>query len=148
MSLQTKLEADLKTAMLARQEVTRDTLRLLISEMKRKQVELLKDTLTPDEELSVVQKAQKMRHESIETFDKNNRKDLADKERAELSVIQIYLPKLMSEDETRAAVKGVLAELGITAKKDMGAVMKPVMAKYKGQVDGKLVQRILGELLS
>ena len=148
MSLQTKLEADLKTAMLARQEVTRDTLRLLISEMKRKQVELLRDALTPEEELSVVQKAQKTRQESIEVFDKNARKDLADKERAELAVIQGYLPKMLSEDETRTAVKTTLAELGFTAKKDMGAAMKPLMAKYKGQVDGKLVQRILGELLT
>lgn len=147
MSLQNKLEADLKTAMLARNEVTRDTLRLLISEMKRKQVELLKETLTPDEELAIVQKAQKTRQESIEVFDKNARKDLADKERAELAVVQAYLPKMLSEDETRAAVKTTLAELGLTAKKDMGAAMKPLMAKYKGQVDGKLVQRILGELL-
>jgi uncharacterized protein YqeY len=147
MSLQTKIEADLKTAMRDRNEVARDTLRLLLSDLKKKGVDLQKDSLTPEEELSVVQKAQKTRQESIETFDKAGRADLANKERAELAVIQGYLPKAMSEDETRAAIKALIAELKIASKKDVGALMKPLMAKYKGVIDGKLAQKIIGELL-
>jgi len=130
-----------------RNDVARDTLRLLLSDLKKRGVDLQKDELTPDEELSVVQKAQKTRQESIEQFDKAGRTDLASKERAELAVIQGYLPKMMSEDEARTAVKSLIAELKITSKKDMGALMKPLMAKYKGLIDGKTAQKIIGELL-
>jgi uncharacterized protein len=147
MTLQAKIETDLKTAMRERNDVARDTLRLLLSELKKRGVDLQKDALTPDEELSVVQRAQKTRLESIETFDKAGRADLANKERAELAVIQLYLPKSMNEDETRAAIQALIAELKITSKKDVGALMKPLMAKYKGVIDGKQAQKIIGELL-
>jgi uncharacterized protein YqeY len=147
MSLQAKIEADLKTAMREHDDVARDTLRLVLSEIKRKQNELLKDELTPDEEQAVLLRAVKTRQESIEQFDKAGRGDLASKERAELAVIQTYLPKMMSDDEARAAVKSLIAELKITSKKDIGALMKPLMAKYKGLIDGKVAQKIIGELL-
>jgi uncharacterized protein YqeY len=147
MPLQTQIEADLKTAMRNHDDVARDTLRLVLSEIKRKQNELLKDALTPEEEQAVLLRAVKTRQESIEQFDKAGRSELSTKERAELAVIQTYLPKMMSEDEARAAVKALIAELKITSKKDMGAVMKPLMAKYKGLIDGKVAQRLLAELL-
>jgi uncharacterized protein YqeY len=147
MSLQSTIEADLKTALREKKEVARDTLRLVLSDLKKKQNELLKDALTPDEEQAVLLRAVKTRQESIEQFDKAGRSDLASKERAELAVIQAYLPKMMSEDEARAAVKSLIAELKITSKKDMGALMKPLMAKYKGLIDGKVAQKIIAELL-
>jgi uncharacterized protein YqeY len=147
MTLQAKIEADLKTAMRDKNEVARDTLRLVLSELKKKQTELLKDVLTPEEEQAVLLRGVKTRQESIEQFDKAGRADLATKERAEMAVIQAYLPKMMSEDEARAAIKSLIAELRITSKKDMGALMKPLMAKYKGLIDGKLAQKLIGELL-
>jgi uncharacterized protein YqeY len=147
MSIQSTIEADLKTAMRERNDVARDTLRLVLSEIKRKSNDLAKDTLTPEEEQAVLLRAVKTRQESIEQFDKAGRTDLASKERAELAVIQGYLPKMMSEDEARAAIRVLIAELGLTSKKDMGALMKPLMAKYKGLIDGKLAQKIIGELL-
>lgn len=146
MSLKTRLEADLKQAMLQKQETARDTLRLLLSEFKRLEIQEGK-TVTPEIEQDVLLKAVKQRQQSIAEFDKAARADLADKERAELAVIQGYLPKQLSEAETRAVIQATIAELRISAKKDIGQLMKPLMAKYKGQIDGKLVQKIAGELL-
>ena len=146
MSLKARLEADLKQAMLQKQETARDTLRLLLSEFKRLEVQEGK-TLTPEIEQDVLLKAVKQRQQSIDEFEKAARADLAAKERAEQQVIQSYLPKQLSEEETRAAITALVAELALVSKKDIGLLMKPLMARYKGQVDGKLVQKIAGELL-
>jgi uncharacterized protein len=146
MALKEKLEADVRTAMLAKNEVTRDTLRLVLAELKRLEVQEGK-TITPEIEQDVLLKAVKQRNQSIVEFEKAGRAELVAKEKAELGVIQGYLPKTMSESETIDAIKAVMAELKLGAKKDMGTLMKAVMAKHKGQVDGKAVQKILGELL-
>jgi uncharacterized protein YqeY len=146
MSLKARLEADLKQAMLQKNETARDTLRLLLSEFKRLEVQEGR-TLTPEIEQDVLLKAVKQRQQSIDEFEKAARTDLAQKERAEQLVIQGYLPKQLSEAETRAVVQGMIAELKIASKKDIGQLMKPLMGKYKGQIDGKLVQKIAGELL-
>ena len=147
MEIQKRIEEDLKKAMRERADVARDTLRLLLSELKNKQVEVNRE-LAPEEELAVLQRAVKMRQESIEQFKKGGREDLVSRESSELAVIQGYLPKQLSEAEARAAVESLLAELGTRSKKDFGAVMKALMARHKGRVDGKLVQKILGEMLS
>jgi len=146
MELRERLETDLKQAMRDRNEVARDTLRMLLSEIKNREIASGKD-LGPDEAIAVLQKAVKTRQESIEQFDKAGRADLVAREKAEMAVVQAYLPRSMSEDEIRRAVQAVLAETGVTAKKDMGVAMKAVMAKHKGRIDGKLAQRILGEIL-
>ncbi len=146
MSLKAKLETDLKQAMLQKNETVRDTLRLLLAEFKRLEVQEGK-TLTPEIEQDVLLKAVKQRQQSIDEFDKASRADLSAKERAEQAVIQAYLPKQLSEAETRAIIQGMIAELKIASKKDIGLLMKPLMAKYKGQIDGKSVQKIAGELL-
>lgn len=144
--LKQRLEADLKQAMLQKNEQVRDTLRLLLSEFKRLEVQEGK-TLTPELEQDVLLKAVKQRQQSIDEFGKAGRDDLARKERGEQQVIQGYLPAQLSEAETRAVIQGMIAELKIASKKDIGQLMKPLMAKYKGQIDGKLVQKIAGELL-
>lgn len=148
MSLQARIETDMKQAMRDRNELARDTLRMLISDLKRKQVELLKDDLTPDEELAVLQRAVKTRQESVEQFEKAGRQELASKERREIEVIRTYLPQTMSEEETRAAVEAAIRAAGSPTKKDLGTLMKAVMAAHKGRIDGKLTQRLLGERLS
>lgn len=147
MSLQAKLEADLKTAMREGKTVARDTLRMLLSEMKGKGIDLGRE-LTADEEQAICLRAVKTRQESAIQFEKAGRVDLVEKEKAEIGVVQGYLPKTMSEDEVRAAVKAVLSELGVSSKKDLGTAMKAVMARHKGRIDGRLAQQILGELLS
>lgn len=147
MGLKEKFEADVKAAMLAKNEVTRDTLRLLLAEFKRLEIQE-GQTLTPQIEQDVLLKAAKQRQQSIDEFDKAGRTDLSVKEKAELAVIQGYLPKAMSEDEAKAAIRALAQELGLTAKKDMGTLMKAAMAKHKGQLDGKLAQKVLGEILT
>jgi uncharacterized protein YqeY len=147
MALKEKLEGDVKAAMLAKNEVVRDTLRMVLADLKRLEVQD-GQTITPEIEKDVLLRAVKVRQQAIDEYAKANRPDLAAKEQAEMAVIQAYLPKSLSEDETRTAVKDVMKETGVTSKKDMGVVMKAVMAKHKGQVDGKSVQKILGELLA
>lgn len=147
MALKEKLEADVKTAMLAKNEVARDTLRLLLAEFKRLDVQEGK-TITPEIEQDVLLKAVKMRQQSIAEFEKAGRAELVAKEKAELAVIQGYLPKTLSDAEAEAAIRALMKELNVSSKKDLGTLMKAVMARYKGQVDGKKVQELLGKLLS
>lgn len=147
MALKERWEADVKQAMLARNEVVRDTLRLLLSELKKANVQDGKE-FTPELEQDVLLKAAKQRQQSIDEYTKAGRMDLADKEKAELVVIQSYLPKAMSEAEAKAALQAIAKELGVSAKKDMGQVMKAAMAKYRGQLDGKLAQKLLAEILT
>jgi hypothetical protein len=144
---QKRIEEDLKKAMRERSEIARDTLRLLLSELKNKQVELNRD-LEIGEELAVLQRAVKMRQESIVQFEQGGRQDLVARERAELAVVQSYLPEPLSEAEIRFALGEILKELGVHSKKDFGVAMKALMARYKGRADGKLVQKILGEMLT
>ena len=146
-TLLAKLQDDMKAAMKSGDTLTRDTLRLAITDLKKKELDLARD-LKPEEELAVLQKCVKSREDSVTQFDAAARKDLADKERAEIGVLQRYLPTMLSEDATRALVQQAIAKLGVTAKKDLGQVMKAVLAEHKGQVDGKLVQKLATELLS
>lgn len=147
MALKEKWDADLKQAMLAKDETTRDTLRLLLSEVKKATIQDGKE-LTPELESEILQRAVKQRHQSIAEYDKAARGDLSAKERAELDVLLRYMPKQLNEDEVRLAVKSLMAELGVSTKKDMGTVMKSLMARHKGQVDGKLANKVLAELLA
>lgn len=146
MALKEKWDADLKQAMIGKNEVARDTLRLLLAEVKKATIQDGKD-LTPELETEILQRAVKQRQQSIAEFDKAGRADLVAKERAELDVLLGYMPKQLSEDEVRLAVKSLMAELGVSTKKDLGVVMKQLMARHKGQVDGKLANKVLAELL-
>ncbi|MBI5364247.1 MAG: GatB/YqeY domain-containing protein [Planctomycetes bacterium] len=147
MALKEKWDADLKQAMLAKNEVVRDTLRLLLSEIKKANLQDGKE-ITPELEMEVLQRAVKQRQQSIAEFEKAARADLVAKERRELDVLLGYMPKQMNEDEVRLAVKSLMAELGVSTKKDLGTVMKALMARHKGQVDGKLANKVLAELLA
>lgn len=138
MALLDLINADLKKAMLARDEVTRDTLRMVKSELLM---------LENPDVLAVLSRAVKTRRDSIKSYVEGGRQDLADKEQAEIEVIERYLPKQLSEDETREAVAGIIEELDLSSKKDLGKVMKEVKARYPGQVDGRLASSIAGQLL-
>jgi len=138
MSLLEQINADLKKAMLERDEVTRDTLRMVKSELL---------TLDNPDELAVLSRAVKTRRDSIKSYVEGGRQDLADKEQAEIEVIERYLPKQLSEDETREAIAGIIEELDLSSKKDLGKVMKEVKARYPGQVDGRLASSLAGQLL-
>jgi len=142
-----KLQDDMKQAMKSGDALTRDTLRLVITDLKKKELDLARE-LKPEEELSVLQKCVKSREDSVAQYDAASRKDLADRERAEIGVIRRYLPEMLSESETRSIVEAMIRKLGVTSKKDLGQVMKAVLAEHKGKVEGKLVQKLAGELLS
>jgi uncharacterized protein YqeY len=142
-----QLEADLTAAMLAREELKRDTQRLVIADIKKLEVDKNRDAVEEDV-IAALSGGAKRRQESIEHFDRAERKDLADKERAELAVIAAYLPQQMDEASARKIVEELIAELKLTSKKDVGAVMKAVMARHKGALDGKLAQRLATELLA
>jgi len=146
MTLKERFSADLKDAMRAHEEVRLSTLRLLSSSIKYKEIEERKP-LDDEAVLSVLATAAKQRRESIEQYEKAGRQDLADKEKAELAVIQGYMPTQLGPDEVRAVVAEAIAETGAAGAKDMGKVMKALMPKVKGKADGKLVNEIVKELL-
>ncbi|MBW1760194.1 MAG: GatB/YqeY domain-containing protein [Deltaproteobacteria bacterium] len=138
MALLEQINADLKKAMLERDEVTRDTLRMIKSELL---------TLDNPDVIAVLSRAVKSRRDSIKSYVEGDRQDLADKEQAEIEVIERYLPKQLSEGETRDAIAGIIEELGLSSKRDLGKVMKELKVRYPGQVDGRQASSIAGQLL-
>ena len=146
MGYQDRIQEDVKAAMRAGDAETRDTLRMVVAALKNQRIELGRE-LEEADELAVLQKAVKTRKDSVDQYVEAGREELAAKERAEIAVIERYLPAQMSEDDVRGVVEKAIADVGATSKKEMGQVMKAVMAEHKGRIDGKLVQRLAGELL-
>ena len=146
MALVEKLQSDLKDAMKSGDTLGRETLRMALADVKNKRIELGRD-LEDEDVLAVLTKAVKSRTDSAEQYADAGRKDLEDRERAEIVVLERYLPEQLSEDETRELVAGIISDLGLTQKSELGQVMKAVMAEHRGKVDGKAVQRIAAELL-
>ncbi len=139
MPLEQTLSADIVTAMKAKDATRLTALRMLKSALTNKSIEKGR-ALETGEELQVVSMLVKQRRDSIEQFTKGGRVDLADKEQAEIAVLDAYLPASASDDEIAAAVKAAVSDTGATSAKDMGKVMKAVMAALAGKtVDGKKV---------
>ena len=139
MSLEQTLGADIVTAMKAKDQTKLIALRMLKTALTNKSIEKGRP-LESAEELQVVSMLVKQRRDSIEQFTKGGRADLADKEQAEIAILNTYLPASASDDEIAAAVAAAIAETGATSAKDMGKVMKATMAALAGKtVDGKKV---------
>lgn len=136
MSLRSTLEADLKAAMKARDTETRDVIRYVLSALKNAEIEKRAE-LTPEEELKLIRAQVKQRQDSIEQFRSGGRDDLADKEEAQVRIIEKYLPQQMDDDELNAFVKQGIAEAGAEGPKDMGKVMGLLTPKTDGRVDGR-----------
>ena len=134
MSLKDQITEDMKNAMRAKDSERLGTIRLLLAAIKQKEVD---ERIVVDDVavVAIVDKLIKQRKDSIEAFQKADRKDLADKEAAEQVVLQAYLPARMSADEVTAAVKAIVAELGASGPGDMGKVMGAVKAKLAGKAD-------------
>jgi len=141
------LNNDLKQAMLRKDAARTGTLRLLLSAAKYHAIEKKRAALTDADMIEVLRKQAKQRRDSIECFEKGNRPDLAEKERAELALIEGYLPPQLSPDELTALVKAAIAETGATTKAQTGLVMKAALAKAAGRADGKEVSRLVARLL-
>ena len=146
MGLKEKIMQDMKEAMKAKDTAKVSTLRLLISEIKNKEIDK-RGELTDDEILAVIQKAVKQRKESIEQYEKAGRSDLVEKEKKELEILEAYLPQPLSEEELEAIIDEAIKEAQATSVKDMGKVMKIVMPKVRGRADDKIVNQKVREKL-
>ncbi len=146
MSLKDQLTSDMKEAMKAKQTERLSTIRQLRSAIKNKEIDL-KQELDDDAVISVIGTLVKQRREAAQMYRDNDRLELAEKEEAELVVLQDYLPAQLGEAELREIVTAVIAEVGATSAKDMGKVMPQVMARTKGAADGKLVNQLVREQL-
>ncbi len=138
-----KLQADLNSARKAQDKLGVLLLGTILSDVKNKRIELRSDP-TDDDVLDVLRKGIKRRRESVEMYDKGSRKDLADKERAEVAALEKYLPAQVSDDEVRAAVRAAIAA-GATS---MGPLMGRLNPQFKGKADGSTISRIAKEELA
>jgi uncharacterized protein len=149
-SLETRLREDVKTAMKAGNRDELDVLRMLLSEGKKVVIDAggASDAIPDDVLMKVLKKGVKTRSESAAMYEKAGRKDLLDVERAQIAIIERYLPKTLGEAEVEAVVDAVIKELGARDKTAMGKVIKEVMARLAGQADGQLVSRLVAGRLS
>ena len=134
------------SAMKADQKVKVNILRSLLAALKKVEIET-KSELSEDEFISVVKKMVKQLKESVEVYSKAGRGELAEKEKSELEIIQVYLPEQLSEEKTIELVKEVISEISAESISDMGKVMSIVMQKSGGKVDGRIANGIAKELL-
>ncbi len=148
MSLTEQVQKDMIDAMRKREELRLSTLRMMKSALKNKEIDK-RAVLDEKEELQVFSTLIKQRKDSIEAFEKGNRPELAKKEAEEITIIEAYMPKALDEADIVAAVKATVAEMGSPTMRDMGTVMKNVMAKFAGaRVDGKLVSETVKKELA
>jgi uncharacterized protein YqeY len=148
MSIPEQIQKDMIEAMKARDERRLSTLRMVKSALKNKEIDK-RAPLDDREALQVLGTLIKQRKDSVEQFTKGGRKDLADKEAAEITLIETYMPKAVGEEEIAATVRATIAEMDSPTMKDMGTVMKNVMAKFAGaRVDGKVVSETVKKELA
>ena len=148
MSLKVKINEDLNNALKAKDIVRIDTLRSIRAEILKMDKSGMNREMTPEEEIQLLAKQAKMRKESIELFEQAGRKDLVDKEQAQLDLINEYLPEQMSEKEADEIISKIISDAGTTSQKDFGRLMSEVMKQLKGKIDGKIIQDILKSKLS
>ena len=139
MTLQQRVDSDLKEAMRSKDATKLNVLRMLKSALKYAAIAKsdAEAELSDTEAVQVIRKQAKQRQDSIESFEKGGRAELADKEKDELAILNTYLPQGMSPDELAKVVRETIAELGATSKAQMGAVMKALQPKVGGRADGK-----------
>jgi len=141
-----KISQDIKEAMKSRDAARLSTLRMMLAELITKEKEK-GIPVTPEQAVQVLQTMVRKRKDAIEQFRAANRNDLADKEAAEVAVIQSYLPAQLSEDDVRAHVHAAIAELHAQGPKDMGRVMGMLTKKLAGRVSGSVLSSIVKEAL-
>jgi uncharacterized protein YqeY len=140
--LRDQIADDMRAAMKAREQTRVSTLRMLMAAVKNTQVDKGHE-LDDEEVVDVVAREAKRRRESMEAFEKGGRDELVEKERAELNVLEAYLPERMGEAELASLVDEAIAETGATSAKEMGQVMKALMPKVKGRADGAAVSTLV-----
>ena len=145
-SPQERIQNDLKESMKARDAERTSTLRMLLAELKNERIKLGHE-VNEEEFARILQRGVKQRQDSVEQYRNGGREDLATKEEREAQVLSAYLPEQVSEDEVRRAIEEVVREQGLSGGAGIGAVMKAVLPRYQGRIDGKTVQRLAREVL-
>lgn len=149
MNLEQKIMADLKTAMLAKDEVGLRSLRAIKAAIIiAKTSEGAKGEISADEEMKLLQKLVKSRKDSLEIFQQQNRPELAKKEEEEIAIIEKFLPKQMSADEIKSELTKIIATLGASSPADIGKVMGAATKQFAGKADGKTISALVKELLT
>ena len=149
MTIQQQIRDEIKKAMLAREALRLETMRGLLSAFTNELVATKRtpqDSLPDEDALKVIKRAANQRKDSITQFEAGGRKELADKERAELAIIETFLPKMMSKDEILKIALAKKAELGVLDKSNMGVFMGAVMKELKGQAEGADVKEVIESL--
>ncbi|MCA0992888.1 GatB/YqeY domain-containing protein [Bacillus hwajinpoensis] len=147
MSLNDRLTADMKVAMKNKEKNKLSVIRMVKSSIQNESIKLGHD-LTEEEELTVLTREVKQRKDSLLEFEKAGRSDLVQNLDEELSILSVYLPKQLSEEEVEQIVQEVISETGASSKKEMGKVMGALMPRVKGKADGGLVNRLVQKNLS
>ncbi len=148
MTLKDKINEDLKIAMKSGDKVRTETIRGIRAMIIEFDKSGAGREMTPDDEIKALTSAAKKRREAIELYDKNNRPELAEKERRELAIIQEYLPKQLSREDIAERVQAIVRETGAAGPQDSNKVMPVVMKEMKGKADGKLISEIVKEALT
>jgi hypothetical protein len=146
-TIRERINQDLKEAMKNKEVARRNLLRNLLSAFKQEEIDNQKD-LNEEGQIEVLMREAKKRRESIEEYEEAGRDDSAQEERAELEIIESYLPEQMSREEIRTEAEAAIAQVGASSPKDMGKVMGVLMPKVKGKADGKLVNEVVRKLLN
>lgn len=149
LSIKEQLMADMKEAMKAKDDgkLALNVIRMARAHIKQAEIDSGHADFDDDQVLAILRKEMKQRKETLAEIENSGRDDLVAETKAEMSVLEKYLPPEMSEDDIRAVVKDVIQSLG-AEQKNIGSAMKAVMAKLKGQADGKVINQIVRELLS
>ena len=147
MALRERLDEDLKSAMRERDQLRLNTVRMLKSAIKYREIEIMK-TLDDAAILGVVSSEIKRRRDSVEQYKAGKRQDLVDKEETEIRILQGYLPQQLSSAEIEGKVDEVIARVGAKGPKDMGAVMKALLPEVQGRADGKVVSEVVKQRLA
>ncbi|MBM4762340.1 GatB/YqeY domain-containing protein [Bacillus sp. B15-48] len=148
MSLLERLNKDIIQAMKNKEKDKLTTFRMLKSSLQNEAIKLGKQELSEEEELTVLSREMKQRKDSLQEFDKAGREDLVGKLRMELSYVEAYMPKQLSEEELMTIISETIAVIGASSKADMGKVMAALMPKVKGKADGSLVNKLVQQHLS
>lgn len=146
MTLIEQIKEDMKTAMRNKDSVTLDTVRMLLSSLKNKAIDMQKE-LDDVEVMTVIKSDLKKLKDGLDSFVSAAREDLADKARVEMKVLEKYLPEQMGDDELEKKVREVLAELGITSAGDIGKAMGQLMGKLKDMADGSRIKAMVDKVL-
>lgn len=147
MALKDQLTQDMKSAMKQREQIRLSTIRLIRAAIKNREIEL-REELGDEEVIRVISTLLKQHKDSIEQFQKGGRNDLVEKEQAELEILESYLPQPLSEEEVKVLVQEAIEAVGATSMKDLGNVMKYIMPKAQGRVDGKMINQLVKEHLA